>query len=148
MKMAEEPVTNLMGLNRAGVDSLFDDLGEKRYRTSQLMKWLYHQRVRNFAEMTNLSKSLREQLSNKVTMALPEVVSEHRSRDGTRKWVLRVANGNCIETVVIPDRGRNTLCVSSQVGCMLDCSFCSTGKQGFNGNLTTAEIVGQVAPQG
>jgi 23S rRNA (adenine2503-C2)-methyltransferase len=142
--MPEPDTINLLGLNRAGVDYLFDDLGEKRYRTGQLMKWLYHQRVRDFAQMTNLSKSLREQLANKVTMALPEVVSEQCSRDGTRKWVLRVGNGNCIETVLIPDRGRNTLCVSSQVGCMLDCSFCSTGKQGFNGNLTTAEIVGQV----
>lgn len=139
-----ETASNLLGLNRDGVDALFETLGEKRYRTSQLMKWVYHQRVRDFAGMTNLSKVLREKLERELSLALPDVVSEQRSRDGTRKWVLKVGNGNCVEAVLIPDRGRNTLCVSSQVGCMLDCSFCSTGKQGFNGNLTAAEIVGQL----
>jgi len=135
---------NLFGLDRAGVESLFDSVGERRYRTAQLMKWLYHRGVRDYGGMTDLSKKLREKLAEVSSLTLPEVVTEQRSTDGTRKWVLRVGNGNCVEAVLIPDRGRNTLCVSSQVGCMLDCSFCSTGKQGFNGNLSAAEIVGQV----
>jgi 23S rRNA (adenine2503-C2)-methyltransferase len=98
----------------------------------------------DFGAMTDLAKSFREALASHATFQLPEVVSRDESADGTTKWVVRVANGNCVEMVLIPDRGRNTLCVSSQVGCMLDCSFCSTGKQGFNGNLATSDIVGQV----
>ena len=140
-----DPVpVNLFGLDRRAIDRLFDALGEKRYRTAQLMKWLYRARVADFAGMTDLSRALREKLAQSTTLAMPDVVSEHVSVDGTRKWVIRVANGNCVETVLIPDRGRNTLCVSSQVGCVLDCSFCATGKQGFNGNLSAAEIVAQV----
>ncbi len=141
---ASAPATNLFGLDRAGVASLFDSIGERRYRTAQVMKWIYHRGVREFAGMTDLSKLLRDRLTETATLTLPEVVSERVSVDGTRKWVLKVANGNAVEAVLIPDRGRNTLCVSTQVGCMLDCSFCSTGKQGFNGNLSAAEIVGQV----
>ncbi len=136
---------NLFGLDRAGVAALFDAAGEQRYRTAQVMKWVYHRGVRDFSAMTDLSRSLRERLSATATLQLPEVLSEQTSTDGTRKWALKVANGSVVETVLIPDRGRNTLCVSTQVGCMLDCSFCSTGKQGFNGNLSAAEIVGQVA---
>jgi 23S rRNA (adenine2503-C2)-methyltransferase len=142
--MTDVAPVNLFGLDRRAIDGLFDTLGERRYRTAQLMKWLYRARVHDFSGMTDLSKSLREKLATSTTLALPEVVSEHVSIDGTRKWVIRVANGNCVETVLIPDRGRNTLCVSSQVGCALDCSFCATGKQGFNGNLATHEIVAQV----
>jgi 23S rRNA (adenine2503-C2)-methyltransferase len=138
------PPVNLLGLDRRGVEALFDSVGEARYRTAQLMKWVYHRGVRDYAGMTDLSKALRTRLGEVSTMELPEVVAEERSSDGTRKWVVRVGNGNCVEAVLIPDRGRNTLCISSQVGCMLDCSFCSTGKQGFNGNLTAAEMVGQV----
>ena len=135
---------NLFGLDRAGVAGLFDAIGEQRYRTEQVMKWVYHRGVREFAAMTDLSKKLRDRMTETASLALPEIVSERVSVDGTRKWVLKVANGNAVEAVLIPDRGRNTLCVSTQVGCMLDCSFCSTGKQGFNGNLSAAEIVGQV----
>jgi 23S rRNA (adenine2503-C2)-methyltransferase len=108
------------------------------------MKWAYHQGALDFDAMTNLSKAFRGWLAEHATYRLPEVVDRRESVDGTIKWVIRVGNGSCVETVLIPDRGRNTLCVSSQVGCMLDCTFCSTGKQGFNGNLTTAEIIGQV----
>jgi 23S rRNA (adenine2503-C2)-methyltransferase len=136
---------NLYGLDRAGVAGLFDVLGERRYRTEQVMKWVYHRGVRDFAAMSDLSKKLRERLAEIATLRLPEVVDSRCSADGTRKWVLRVDGGSAVETVLIPDRGRNTLCVSTQVGCMLDCSFCSTGKQGFSGNLSAAEIVGQVA---
>jgi 23S rRNA (adenine2503-C2)-methyltransferase len=142
---SEAPLVNLFGLDRAGVAGLFDAIGEQRYRTAQVMKWVYHRGVRDFVGMTDLSKKLRDNLSQIATLDLPEIVSERVSVDGTRKWALKVANGNAVEAVLIPDRGRNTLCVSSQVGCMLDCSFCSTGKQGFNGNLSAAEIVGQVA---
>ena len=142
--MTTDP-TNLFGLDRAGVAALFDALGERRYRTEQIMKWVYHRGVRDFAAMSDLSKSLRERLGEIATLALPEVIDTQCSVDGTRKWTLRVAGGSAVETVLIPDRGRNTLCVSTQAGCVLDCSFCSTGKQGFSGNLTTAEIVGQVA---
>ena len=141
---AEAPFVNLFGLDRTGVAGLFDAIGEQRYRTTQVMKWVYHRGVREFSAMTDLSKTLRDRLTEKASLELPEIVSERVSVDGTRKWVLKVANGNAVEAVLIPDRGRNTLCVSTQVGCMLDCSFCSTGKQGFNGNLSAAEIVGQV----
>jgi 23S rRNA (adenine2503-C2)-methyltransferase len=141
---ASAPI-NLFGLDRAGVATLFDTIGEQRYRTAQVMKWVYHRGVRDFAAMTDLSKKLRERLTESASLQLPEIVDARVSVDGTRKWILKAHNGNSVETVLIPDRGRNTLCVSTQVGCMLDCSFCSTGKQGFNGNLTAAEIVGQVA---
>jgi 23S rRNA (adenine2503-C2)-methyltransferase len=136
---------NLFGLDRAGVAGLFDVLGERRYRTTQVLKWVYHRGVREFAAMSDLSKQLRSRLAEVAVLRLPEVIDARRSADGTRKWVLRVDGGSAVETVLIPDRGRNTLCVSTQVGCMLDCSFCSTGKQGFGGNLSAAEIVGQVA---
>ncbi len=142
--MSDQPPINLFGLDRRGVEALFEAAGEARYRTAQLMKWVYHRRVRDYDGMTDLSKALRNRLAEISAIDLPQVVAEHRSVDGTRKWVLKVGNGNAVETVLIPDRGRNTLCVSTQVGCMLDCSFCSTGKQGFNGNLTAAEIVAQV----
>ncbi|NJN52252.1 MAG: 23S rRNA (adenine(2503)-C(2))-methyltransferase RlmN [Gammaproteobacteria bacterium] len=141
---AQPTPVNLFGLDRAGVDGLFDAVGEARYRTAQIMKWLYHRGVNDYSGMTDLSKALRNRLAEISSTGLPQIVREQNSKDGTRKWVLRVANGNDVEAVLIPDRGRNTLCVSTQVGCMLDCSFCSTGKQGFNGNLSAAEIVGQV----
>ena len=135
---------NLLGLDRDALTDFFASLGERRYRTEQVMKWIYHRHVLDFDAMTDLSQKLRERLRQVACVELPEVVTERVSTDGTRKWAVRAHNGNCVEAVLIPDRGRNTLCVSSQVGCMLDCSFCSTGKQGFNGNLTAAEIVGQV----
>jgi 23S rRNA (adenine2503-C2)-methyltransferase len=108
------------------------------------MKWIHQQGVTDFDQMTNLAKSLREKLKTIAEVRLPVVVEQKDSADGTRKWLIRVDGGDCIETVFIPVDGRGTLCVSSQIGCSLDCSFCATGKQGFNRDLTTAEIVGQL----
>jgi 23S rRNA (adenine2503-C2)-methyltransferase len=108
------------------------------------MQWIHQAGFRNFSQMTNLGKSLREKLTTVADIHLPELVSSQESQDGTHKWLLKLSCGNCIETVFIPEATRGTLCVSSQVGCALNCSFCSTGKQGFNRNLTTAEIIGQV----
>ncbi len=136
--------TNLLGLTQQKLEAFFEQLGEKRFRAGQIMKWIHHYGVDNFDEMTNVSKALREKLKVCAEIRGPEVVSEDISRDGTRKWVVRVASGSCVETVYIPQNGRGTLCVSSQAGCALDCSFCSTGKQGFNSDLSVAEIIGQV----
>ncbi len=139
----DEPV-NLFGMSRAQMEAFFVERGEKAFRARQIMKWAYHRDVLDFDQMTDLSKRQRAWLHAVAHFSVPEIVTRRESVDGTVKWVVRVENGNCVETVLIPDRGRNTLCVSSQVDCMLDCSFCSTGKQGFNGNLSTADIVGQV----
>ena len=136
--------TNLLGLTQQKLEAFFEQLGENRFRAGQIMKWIHHYGVDNFDEMTNVGKALREKLKACAEIRGPEVVSEDISRDGTRKWVVRVASGSCVETVYIPQNGRGTLCVSSQAGCALDCSFCSTGKQGFNSDLTVAEIIGQV----
>ena len=135
---------NLLGLTRAQLEKFFLEHGEKRFRAQQVMKWMHHQGVTDFAEMTNLGKALREKLSAIAEVRPPEVESQHDSADGTRKWLIRVSGGSLVETVLIPDGNRATLCVSSQVGCSLDCSFCSTGKQGFQRDLTAAEIIGQV----
>jgi 23S rRNA (adenine2503-C2)-methyltransferase len=136
--------TNLLGLTQPKMEAFFEQLGEKRFRAGQIMKWIHHYGVDDFDAMTNVGKALREKLKSCAEIRGPEVVSEDISRDGTRKWVVRVASGSCVETVYIPQNGRGTLCVSSQAGCALDCSFCSTGKQGFNSDLTAAEIIGQV----
>jgi 23S rRNA (adenine2503-C2)-methyltransferase len=136
--------TNLLDLDKAGLEVFFTDIGEKSFRASQVMKWIYQFGVNDFAAMSNLSKSLREKLSDIADIHLPEIVSEHRSGDGTIKWVLRLDEKNCIETVFIPETDRGTLCISSQVGCALDCRFCSTAQQGFNRNLTVSEIIGQL----
>lgn len=135
---------NLLGLNRAALERLFEEMGEKRFRASQVLKWMHQFRVRDFESMTNLSKSLRTKLAETAEIRPPEIVSDQLSKDGTRKWLLRVDSGNCIEMVFIPEEDRGTLCVSSQVGCALNCTFCSTAQQGFNRNLETAEIIGQV----
>ena len=135
---------NLFDYDRPGLEAFFQDAGHRPFRARQVMKWAYHRGVRDPHGMTDLSKQLRGWLDEVACFGLPEVSTRRQSLDGTVKWVVRVANGNCVESVLIPDRGRNTLCVSSQVGCMLDCSFCATGKQGFNGNLSTADIIGQV----
>jgi 23S rRNA (adenine2503-C2)-methyltransferase len=143
--MAETPgKINLLDLNRQAMEAFFAEMGEKAFRASQVMKWLYHYGVDDFDAMTNLSKPLRTRLKESAEIRLPEVIAEYPSQDGSRKWVLRLDNDNSVETVFIPDDGRGTLCVSSQVGCTLACSFCSTARQGFNRNLTTAEIIGQV----
>ncbi|EZQ19751.1 23S rRNA (adenine(2503)-C(2))-methyltransferase RlmN [Pseudomonas sp. G11-1] len=135
---------NLLGLTQPKLEAFFEELGEKRFRAGQVMKWIHHFGVDNFDDMTNVGKALRDKLKARAEIRGPEVVSEDISKDGTRKWVVRVASGSCVETVYIPQNGRGTLCVSSQAGCALDCSFCSTGKQGFNSDLTAAEIIGQV----
>lgn len=135
---------NLLDLAKPELQTFFTELGEKPFRASQVMKWIYQFGVSNFDQMTNLSKSLREKLKERAEVRPPEIVSEHRSHDGTIKWVLRVDNLNCIEAVFIPEADRATLCVSSQVGCALDCRFCSTAQQGFNRNLSVGEIIGQI----
>ena len=137
--------TNLFGLDREGLERFFaDDLGEKRFRAHQIMKWMYHRHATSFEEMTDLGKALRSKLEERSIIAPPNVLFEKPSTDGTHKWLLGMDGSNAIETVFIPDKGRGTLCVSSQVGCGLNCQFCSTATQGFNRNLSTAEIIGQV----
>ncbi|MBT4854918.1 MAG: 23S rRNA (adenine(2503)-C(2))-methyltransferase RlmN [Halieaceae bacterium] len=135
---------NLLGLSRQQLEAFFTDLGEKRFRAQQVMKWIHHQGVIDFAAMSNLGKGLREKLEALATITPPEIADQQDSADGTRKWAIRVAGGALVEAVLIPEAGRATLCVSSQVGCSLDCKFCSTGKQGFQRDLTAAEIIGQV----
>ena len=141
---AVQPRVNLLGLTRAQMEQFFLDLGEKKFRAQQVLKWIHHQGVLDIEEMTNLGKGLREKLQDVAEIRPPEIVSQHDSADGTRKWAIRVEGGGLVETVLIPDGNRATLCVSSQVGCSLDCSFCSTGKQGFQRDLSAAEIIGQV----
>jgi 23S rRNA (adenine2503-C2)-methyltransferase len=136
--------TNLLGLDLKGLESFFVELDEKAFRARQLLQWIHQYRVIDFAEMTNLSKTLRQKLQDAAEIKPPEVLQEHVSKDGTRKWIIKLSCGNSIETVYIPEDGRGTLCVSSQVGCALACTFCSTAQQGFNRNLTASEIIGQV----
>ena len=136
--------TNLLDLDREGLQAFFTERGEKSFRAAQVMKWIYGQCVTDFEVMTNLGKGLRADLRQCAEVRLPEIVTDRLSADGSRKWLLRFEDGNCIETVYIPEAERGTLCVSSQVGCMLNCSFCSTAQQGFNRNLTTGEIMAQV----
>lgn len=136
--------TNLLGLDQAGMVEFVESLGEKRFRARQLLKWLYHNGVRQFDDMTDLSKAFRAALRDRAEVRLPSVEHAHISHDGTCKWLFKVDGVNAVETVFIPSADRGTLCVSSQVGCALDCSFCATARQGFNRNLTTAEIVAQV----
>lgn len=138
-----EPVA-LLGMSKAALEAYFQSLGEKPFRAVQVMKWLHHRDADTFETMTDLSQKLRAHLEAEATLAMPDVVQDHQSRDGTRKWLFSLADGQRIETVFIPEKDRGTLCISSQVGCALDCSFCATGKQGFNRNLTAAEIVSQV----
>ena len=135
---------NLLDLDRQGMEEYFAGLGEKPFRASQLTKWIHQSGISDFKQMTNISKKLREQLEQSTVIKSPAVVLDELSDDGTRKWVLQLDDGGQIETVYIPESDRGTLCVSSQVGCALDCSFCSTGRRGFNRNLTTAEIISQV----
>ena len=135
---------NLLGLSPAKMEAFFDEIGEKKFRATQVLKWIHQLGASSFDEMTNISKALRQKLSEVAEIREPEVLLEKTSKDGTRKWVIRTESGSSVEAVLIPDGDRKTLCVSSQVGCSLDCSFCSTGKQGFNSNLTTAEIIGQL----
>ncbi|RJS92327.1 23S rRNA (adenine(2503)-C(2))-methyltransferase RlmN [Salinisphaera sp. Q1T1-3] len=139
---------NLFGLDREAMASFFKRHGESAFRAKQVMQWIYARGVTDFSEMTDLSKKLRERLPEIAEICPPTRIREQSSRDGTRKWLLAVTQDldpdNAIEAVYIPEADRATLCISSQIGCALDCSFCATGKQGLNRNLTTAEIIGQV----
>jgi len=138
------PKINLMGLTKKELVEYFLNLGEKEYRATQIIKWMHQRGVSDISNMTDLSKDLRKNLSQKCEIRVPEVIYERDSSDGTRKWVVSVGDGDLIEMVLIPEGKRATLCVSSQVGCAIDCSFCATGKQGFSRNLTLAEIIGQL----
>lgn len=135
---------NLLGMPEAKLVAFFETLGEKRFRATQVLKWIHQRGADNFDEMTNVSKALREKLKVHAEIRAPEVIQQLDSSDGTRKFLIRVTGGSVVETVFIPEGDRGTLCVSSQVGCSLDCSFCATGKQGFDRDLTAAEIIGQV----
>ena len=135
---------NLMGLSRVQLEQYFLDMGEKKFRAHQVLKWIHHGGVTRIEDMSNLGRSLRENYCGVAEVRPPEIASQQDSSDGTRKWAVRVDGGGLVETVLIPAGNRATLCVSSQVGCSLDCSFCSTGKQGFQRDLSAAEIIGQL----
>lgn len=141
--MCSSPV-NLLNFDRKGLESYFQSIGEPTFRATQVLQWIHQFGVTDIAAWSNISKTLRQKLLADTVIQLPEVVVEQSSKDGTHKWLLKLSDGNCIETVFIPEDDRGTLCVSSQVGCALNCSFCSTATQGFNRNLTIAEIIGQV----
>ncbi len=135
---------NLLDYTSEDLKAFFLERGEKPFRATQIIKWIHQHGVDNFDDMTNVSKALREELSDFAEIRAPEIAIDDKSNDGTHKWLLRLDDGNCIETVFIPEEGRGTLCISSQVGCALDCTFCSTARQGFNRNLTVGEIIGQL----
>ncbi len=137
-------LTNLLDFDPAQLVAYCAELGEKPFRAKQLQRWIHQFGVSNFDDMTDLAKSLREKLKTRATVTAPAVISDHTSSDGTRKWLVDVGNGNAVETVFIPEETRGTLCISTQAGCAVNCRFCSTGKQGFNRNLTVAEIIGQL----
>jgi len=135
---------NLLGMSQDMLEQFFAERDEKPFRARQLMQWIYQRGVIDFEEMTDLSKKLRERLEQDAEIVLPQVQSRFDSADGTVKWLFATDCGQAVETVFIPEPERGTLCISSQVGCALDCAFCATGAQGFNRNLTSAEIIGQV----
>ncbi len=142
--MSNPAKTNLFGLDPQAMREFFVAMGEKPFRAAQVLQWIHHYGADNFGVMTNIGQALRNRLAEAAEIAAPEIALDREAADGTRKWLLRLADGNCIETVFIPEEGRGTLCVSSQVGCTLNCSFCATGHQGFNRNLEAAEIIAQV----
>ncbi|GAB5606282.1 dual-specificity RNA methyltransferase RlmN [Sideroxyarcus sp. TK5] len=135
---------NLLDLEPAAMTAWFAEHGEKPFRAKQVLHWIYKNGESDFDAMSDLAISLRDKLKQLACIQAPKVMREETATDGTRKWLLDVGTGNAVETVFIPEEGRGTLCVSTQAGCALDCAFCSTGKQGFNRNLSTAEIIGQV----
>ena len=135
---------NLLDFDAGGLAAFFETLGEKPFRARQVLRWMHQSGEGDFARMSDLAKALREKLAQAALIEAPAVVGDTVAEDGTRKWLLKVDGANAVEAVFIPETNRGTLCVSSQAGCVLDCAFCSTGKQGFNRNLTTAEIVGQL----
>jgi len=148
MNDASRKRINLLGLNRSELQSYVATLGAKPYRARQLLKWIYRRGESDFTRMTDLARDFRATLAGRAEVRVPEIVTTRTSADGTRKWLLRMPGASgaqqAIETIFIPEPGRGTLCISSQIGCALDCSFCATGQQGFNRNLSAAEIIGQV----
>ena len=144
LSMTDNTLPNLAGLGRERLRALFTEFGEKPFHADQVLKWIHQRGITDLDAMTDISKSLREKLKTKTQISLPAVVEDFLSSDGTRKWIVEVASGSRVEMVFIPEASRGTLCISSQAGCSLDCSFCATGKQGFNSDLTVAEIVGQL----
>lgn len=135
---------NLLNFDRKGLSVWLESIGQPKYRATQILQWLHQYGVQDINQMSNLSKVFRQQLMELAEIKMPEIALDQIAKDGTRKWLLRLTDGNCIETVFIPEDDRGTLCVSSQAGCALNCSFCSTGHQGYNRNLSVAEIIGQV----
>ena len=135
---------NLIGLAPDALAEFFEGLGEKRFRARQIMRWVYQRGVLDFNEMTDISLRLRRELQQIACLELPQVIRVEESADGTRKWLVNVGGGQAVETVHIPEPNRSTLCISSQAGCAMDCSFCATGHSGFNRNLGAEEILGQV----
>ncbi|MBC8118384.1 MAG: 23S rRNA (adenine(2503)-C(2))-methyltransferase RlmN [Burkholderiaceae bacterium] len=138
------PHVNLLDFDAVALEQFVDSIGEKSFRSKQLLRWIHHRGARGFEEMSDLAKSLRAKLAESAQLISPAVLSDSTSEDGTRKWLLDVGQRNAIETVFIPEDDRGTLCISTQAGCAVNCSFCSTGKQGFNRNLATGEIIGQL----
>lgn len=137
-------LTNLLDMDPAQLVAYCGELGEKPFRAKQLQRWIHQFGVADFDQMTDLAKSLRDKLKTRAEVRAPAIISDHTSTDGTRKWLVDVGQGNAVETVFIPEENRGTLCVSTQAGCAVNCRFCSTGKQGFNRNLSVAEIIGQL----
>jgi 23S rRNA (adenine2503-C2)-methyltransferase len=135
---------NLLNFDRAQMEAFFLAMGEKKFRAHQMLRWIYHSGVTDFQQMTDVGKALREKLDASCEIIAPEAQLEQSAKDGTTKWLVGLPGKNAVETVYIPEPSRGTLCVSSQIGCALNCSFCATGAQGFNRNLSTAEIIGQV----
>ena len=142
--MSEPARVNLLGLDRGAMETWFLERGHKPFHGRNVLKWIHKHGRRDFVAMTDIGKRLRAELASTAEVRTPEILLEQTATDGTRKWLLELVCGNRIETVYIPDSERSTLCISSQVGCALDCSFCSTARQGFNRNLSVAEIIGQV----
>lgn len=142
--MTSSSTVNLLDFDAQGLVAYCESLGEKPFRAKQLQRWIHQYNAADFDGMTDLAKSLREKLKGRASIGMPDIISDNVSTDGTRKWLVDVGNGNAVETVFIPEETRGTLCVSSQAGCAVNCRFCSTGKQGFSRNLTTAEIIGQL----
>jgi len=135
---------NLLDYDLEGLAAFCERLGEKRFRATQLFRWIHQKGASRFEEMSDLAKSLREKLKTSAVVVAPKVISQHISADGTIKWLFDVGAGDAVETVYIPEDDRGTLCVSSQAGCAVGCRFCSTGHQGFSRNLTVAEVIGQL----
>ncbi|MCG5073480.1 23S rRNA (adenine(2503)-C(2))-methyltransferase RlmN [Paraburkholderia tagetis] len=142
--MTSSSTVNLLDFDAQGLVAYCESLGEKPFRAKQLQRWIHQYNAADFDGMTDLAKSLREKLKGRASIGMPGIISDNVSSDGTRKWLVDVGNGNAVETVFIPEETRGTLCVSSQAGCAVNCRFCSTGKQGFSRNLSTAEIIGQL----